>query len=200
MDRREKRELSVSDDAIIYIIGFEYGKGESSCSVLVRTSEKTEANRCFLIGEYWFSFLFEIDLTGCSLPCKRITECEVPKDCYIVFVRKSLFPHRTAIELLETCKDENGVIDWNKIKEVSMEPYAISKIQRFTEKGIETTHLSIKDIARHDHVSVELHTWDYKHTWGCIHPCDFGNFFTTEEKYKQLFNDKLEEYYKLFKE
>lgn len=198
--KRKDRELEVSDDAVVYIVGFDYGKGVSMCNALVRTSENTEAGQCFLIGGYWFTFLFEIDLNGCSLPCKCITECEPPEDCFIVFVRKRFFPHRTSFDLLEQYKSEDGTVDWAKVKDLSMEPYAISKIRRFTEKGIEVTHVHIKNLARHDYTCVELNTWEYGYTWGCIHPCDFGNFFTTEEKYKQLFNDKLEEYYKLFKE
>lgn len=198
--KREGRELKVSDDAVVYIAGFDYGESVSMCNVLVRTSEKTEADRCFLIGEFWFTFLLGIDLDGCEIPCKRITECEPPKDSYIVFVRKSLYPHRTAFDLLEQCKGEDGTVDWTKVKELSMEPYAVSKIRRFTERGIEVTHVHMKDMARYDYACVELHTWGYDYTWGCIRSSDFGNFFTTEEKYKQLFNDKLEEYYKLFKE
>lgn len=198
--KREGRELKVSDDAVVYIVGFDYGKSVSMCNVLVRTSEETEADRCFLIGEFWFTFLLDIDLDGCEIPCKRITECKPPKDSYIVFVRRSLYPQRMSFDLLEQCKNEDGTVDWEKVGELSMEPYAVSKIRRFTERGIEVTHVHMKDMARHDYVCVELHTWGYDYTWGYIRQCNSGNFFTTEEKYKNLFNEKLEEYYKLFKE
>lgn len=193
-------ELEVSDDAIVYLVGIELGTKGFRMHALVRTSEKTKADRCFLIGNHWFTFLRRISLPDCGLPCKPVTECEPPTDCYIVFLQKRLFNWQETSCILENCKDENGETDWEKLKEFRMSIEGISKIRRFTDRGIEVIHLQVKDITGDDRISVELHTWEYDYTWGGVQPCNSCNFFTTEEKYKQLFNDKLEEYYKLFKE
>ena len=193
-------ELEVPDDTIVYLTGSGHGIEDFRFYALIRTSEKVKADMCFLIGNYWFTFLRRVSFSECGLPCKSVTECEPPTDCYIVFLQKRRFTLQETARILEACKSENGETDWEKLKEFRMSIEGISKIKKFTDRGIETVHLDFKDLVGQDQVSVSLFTWDYDHTWEGDQPCNSCNFFTTEEKYKQLFNDKLEEYYKLFKE
>lgn len=81
-----------------------------------------------------------------------------------------------------------------------MEVTGISKIRRFTPKGIEVVHLRKKEIGREDVVVVEIRYWPYMYPWNHSGIMNREAIFTSELKFRNLFDETLERFYKLFKE
>ena len=162
-----------------------------------KSEEKFEGST--LIGDAWYRFEERIYIE--NFPVEPIEKCIPPKDCYIVFEQHNLNSDCPAnivqfIEMLKYLEYE----EWSELKERYTEIGAIAKIRRFTRKGIEATTIGLKTMSSRDVQEVSIHTFGYGH--GFYESCSGSSreFFTTEKKYKQLFNEKLEEYYKLFNE
>lgn len=81
-----------------------------------------------------------------------------------------------------------------------MEVTGISKIRRFTPKGIEVVYLRKKDIEREDVAVAEIRYWPYTYPWNHSGIMNREAIFTSELKFRNLFDETLERFYKLFKE
>lgn len=153
------------------------------------------------IGDAWYCFHNGIWFDSDSVLVEPIENCIPPKDCYIVFEQDNMKARRKPIDCQITDKEGNLIeLDWEAIRSYYKEVAGIGKIRKFTLRGIETSLVSIKNMSSDDMAEVSIHTFSYGHTWGQGCYTHSENFFTTEEKYKKLYSDKLEEYYKLFKE
>ena len=153
------------------------------------------------IGDAWYRFMYGIYIDESSFPVENIGSCMPPKDCFLVFEQDNMNAKRNPI--VREMVDENGNlvdIDWEELHEYYKEVAGIGKIKRFTRSGIECSLVSIKNIASDDIVEVSIHTFEYGFTWGGGHTVHSRNFFTTDDKYKRMYNDKLDEYFKLFKQ
>lgn len=197
------KEESLPDDICIYNVDWWHSgakvkdKDIYTEGYVFKSAEKFEGS--ILIGDAWYRFEERIYIE--DFPVEPIENCTPPKDCYIVFEQYNLdseYPTEMVewIDMLKCLKDE----EWGKLKKQYMEISCISKIRRFTKKGIETTAIGMKTMSSRDIQEVSIHTFGYGHVFGNSISGSSRNFFTTEEKYKRLFSDKLEEYYKLFKE
>ena len=153
------------------------------------------------IGDAWYRFVNGIYFDSDSVPVEPIEDCIPPKDCYIVFEQDNMKSRRKPMDFQMTDNEGNLIkLDWDTIHSYYKEVAGIGKIRKFTRKGIETCLVSIKSMSSEDMTEVSLHTFSYGHTWGQGYSTLSGNFFTIEKKYKKLHSDKLEEFYKLFKE
>lgn len=153
------------------------------------------------IGDAWYRFYNGIYFDSDSVLVEPIEDCTPPKDCYIVFEQSNMNARQKPMAFQMTDKGGNLIeLDRDAIRRYDKEIAGIGKIRKFTRKGIETCLVSIKNMSSEDLTEVCLHTFSYGYTWGEGYSTHPGNFFTTESKYKQLYSDKLEEYYKLFKE
>lgn len=197
------KEEALPDDIRIYNVDWWHSgakvkdKDVYTEGYVFKSEEKFEGS--ILIGDAWYRFEERIYIE--DFPGEPIENCTPPKDCYIVFEQYNLdseYPTEMVewIDMLKCLKDE----EWGKLKKQYMEIGCISKIRRFTKKGIETTAIGMKTMSSRDIQEVSIHTFGYGHGFGNSISGSSRNFFTTEEKYKQIFDDKLEEYYKLFKE
>lgn len=153
------------------------------------------------IGDAWYRFENGIYFDGESIPVEPIDNCIPPKNCFIVFEQDNMKARKNPMAYQMTDKDGNLLeIDWDALRGYYKEIAGIGKIKKFTRKGIEICLVSIKSMTSDDLTEVSIHTFEYGHSWGqsiCTHS---GNFFTTEEKYKNLYDETLEKYYKVFKE
>lgn len=153
------------------------------------------------IGDAWYRFADGLYFDEESVTVEPIDNCIPPKDCFIVFEQDNMKACRNPMDYQMIDKEGNLVeIDWGILREYYKEIAGIAKIRRFTRRGIETCFVTLKSMTSDDLIEVSLFTFEYGQPWGqgfSTHRC---NLFTTEEKYKQLYHDKLEEYYQLFKE
>lgn len=197
------KEEALPDDIRIYNVDWWHSgakvkdKDIYTEGYVFKSEEKFEDS--ILIGDAWYRFEERIYIE--DFPVEPIENCVPPKDCYIVFEQYNLnsdFPISFTqwMDALKVLKCE----ELDKFHKSCKEIGSIAKIRRFTKKGIETTTIGMKSMNSRDIQDVSIHTFGYGHGFGESYSGLGRDFFTTEEKYKQLFDDKLEEYYKLFKE
>lgn len=188
----EEKVLSLSERTVVYLTEQSIDLNRIHSDVVIRTEEKPEAAHAYRIGNSWYLFMDMVKLTDVPFPVCKIEECKPPKECYIV-VRSEKKDVRRILDELCLSGDE---IPADEIMEV----ISISKIKRLTPKGFEVALLQLKDLEQKDHVSAEMRYWEYRFAW--IRSFILGRecFFTSDLKYKRLFDDTLERYYKLFKE
>lgn len=188
-------------EVYIWQIGYKVKdkEGITTPGYVIKASEEFEGS--MRIGDAWYRFENGIYIDDPSVLIEPIEDCIPPKECFIVFEQDNMKPV-TPRPTIQFCNKDGNLldVDWEALRGIYKEIAGIGKIRRFTKRGIETSLLSLKSMNSNDLIEISLHTFEYGHTWGGGYSCHSGNFFTAEEKYKNLFNEKLEEYYKLFKE
>lgn len=162
-----------------------------------KSAEKFEDS--ILIGDAWHRFEEEIYIE--DFPVEPIENCTAPKECFIVFEQNKM-DHPIVKNPFQFINEKGDLVDvdWDAVRESYREIAGIGKVRRFTKRGIEVSLISMKAMNSSDLTQVEIHTFSYGNSYGRSIMMPDRYFFTTEEKYKNLFNEKLEEYYKLFKE
>lgn len=193
----KNKEMEIPEDTHIYRVyccSMNYkvkDKEDTMTDGYLFKSDRQFSGSCY-IGNAWYCYKEHIYMEESLIPIEPIENCTPPKNCYIVYEQHNLKATSTPLYIDGKIVD----CDLDTLRKYSKEIAFIAKIRRFTAHGIETAVVSMKSMSSEDEIEARILTFAYNRRYDGI-----GTpFFSTKKEYRKLFNDKLKEYYKLFKE